>query len=155
MNEIFIPILCLLLSLIYLGQVWQEVYIVVLWPYIIIALLWGCNLILLMRIFKFKRKPRVESKKILVNTTNWLSSNRKPLYITWLTILYLGLIPYLGFSLSNFFYLITLFWLLGTHQFLSTISLSGIITAILHLIIIEFLQMSVPRLSLPWTNWSI
>lgn len=154
-EELIIPILFLLFSLIYLAQVWQEAYIVVLWPFIVMALLLGSIIFLLIKLFVEQTEPKAKPKKMLANIILWLSDNRKPLFIVLFTILYLSFLPYLGFSLSNFLYLMVLFWVLGTHQFLSNISLAAAISAILHLIMIEFLQMTIPRLSLPLVNWQI
>jgi hypothetical protein len=147
-EELFLPLFSILFSLLYLTQVWGEPRIVVLWPYLIMALLIGCSLLLLMKGLAKGERPSDALPPEMKGAM-------KPLLITGATVIYLACVDYLGFSLSNFLYLTVLIWLLGTRQAPVLFGLSLGIAALLHLVMVDFLQMPVPRLPIPWTDWQI
>jgi len=154
-EELFLPLFSILFSLLYLTQVWGEPRIVVLWPYLIMALLIGCSLGLLMKgLAKGGRRGEKEERPSDALPPR-MKGAVKPLLITGATAIYLACVEYLGFSLSNFLYLTILIWLLGTRQARVLIGLSLGIAALLHLVMVDFLQMPVPRLSIPWTHWQL
>jgi len=154
-GELFIPLLSIFFSLLYLSQVWGEPRIVVLWPYLVMALLIGCSLLPVFRVLAKGVRREEREKRPSGEILPRLKTASKPLLICSATIVYLIGVNYLGFSLSNFLYLTILIWLLGTRKARVLIGLSLGITVLLHLVMVDFLQMPVPRLPAPWTTWQI
>ncbi len=145
-EDFFLPLLIIFFSLVYLGQVWGEPKVVILWPYIVITLLLSCSILIVI----IAAKKNTENQNFFSKLG--LKRAMKPLLLSGTTVIYLIGINYLGFSLTNFFYLILLFWSLGTKQFWTVVGLSLLISIILHIIIVEFLQMPVPRITIPWSE---
>ncbi len=154
-EELFVPFLSIFFSLLYLGQVWREPRIVVLWPYIIMAMLVGCSALIVLKDLMEGRGQEDRKEGTFVGILPWMKMAVKPLLISGATIIYLAGVGCLGFTLSNFLYLVILIWLLGTRKIRTLFGLSLLISVILHLVMIDFLQMPVPRLIIPWINWQI
>ena len=93
---------------------------------------------------KFVLKEDTASKKLQFN---WLwKDGRRVLFIFCAAVVYLLLMPYLGFSVSNFLMLLVVFKGLGGHGWIKNISIALGITLFLHLALITFMQLSIPRL---------
>ena len=154
-EELLVPFLSIFFSLIYLVQVWRETRVVGLWPYINIAMLIGCSALIVLKDRMEGRGQEDRKEGTFVGILPWMKTAVKPLLISGATIIYLAAVDYLGFTLSNFLYLVILIWLLGTRQVWMLFGLSLLISVILHLVLIDFLQMPVPRLIIPLINWQI
>jgi len=154
-EELFVPILVVISSISYISQVWGEPRVVILWPYIVMVLLLACTALVVLE--GLTGGWRQESQKDISDAGifAWLRKSVKPLVITGTTIIYLGAIDHLGFTLSNFLYLMALLWALGTRRALVITGISLVIAAILHVVMINFLQMPVPRFPLPFTSWEL
>jgi hypothetical protein len=154
-EELFLPLLSISFSLLYLSQVWEEPRVVVLWPYLIMILLIACSLMLVIKgLAKGERRGKEEVRP-LGGVLSRIKGGAKPLLISGATVAYLAGVNHLGFSSANLLYLIILIRSLGTRRAGVLVGLSLGITALLHLVMIDFLQMPVPRLPIPWTDWQI
>ena len=113
------------------------------WPYLAagaVLLLW------LPILFKFVLKRETRSEKIQMS---WLwRDGRRVLFIFCAPVAYLMLMPHLGFSLSNFFLLLIVFRGLGGQNWIRNVSVAVVITVFLHLALIVFMQLSIPRLTI-------
>ncbi|MFH1757055.1 MAG: tripartite tricarboxylate transporter TctB family protein [Pseudomonadota bacterium] len=154
-EELIVPLLSIFFSLIFLSQVWGEPRIVVLWPYIIMALLIGCSALIVLKGLKEGWRQEAREEKAFAGIWPWMKIAVKPLLISGTTVIYLAGVDTLGFTLSNFLYLMILIWCLGTRKTWTLIGLSLVITVILHVVMIDFLQMPVPTLTIPWIKWPI
>ena len=59
---------------------------------------------------------------------------------------YLFMLPYLGFSLANFIFMLCLFRGLGSAKWGRNLLVAAVIAAFLHLALIVFMKLSLPRL---------
>jgi len=154
-EELFVPILVFISSISYISQVWREPRVVILWPYIVMVLLLACTALVVLEGlaggWRQERQKDISDAGIFA----WLRKSVKPLVITGTTIIYLGAIEHLGFTLSNFLYLMGLLWALGTRRAFVITGISLVIAVVLHVVMINFLQMPVPRLTLPFTSWEL
>lgn len=154
-EELSVPLVVVLFSLSYIYQVWGERRVVILWPYTVMALLILSTAVGILQGLAGSWRQEDEKDTAGEGAFAWARNWAKPLIITGVTVAYLAAIAYLGFSLSNFLYLMVLFWALGTRRLFQITGLSLLITFILHLVMINFFQMPVPRLSLPFTSWEL
>ena len=113
------------------------------WPYLAAG---AALLIWLPIIFNFVLKKETPEKKFQVA---WLwRDGRRAVFIFCATVVYLFLIPYLGFSISNFLLLLVVFRGLGGHSWVKNISIAIGIVLFLHFALIVFMQLSIPRLTI-------
>ena len=94
---------------------------------------------------------KTASALALVNEYGWIwlwRDGRRGVFIFCATIVYLLLMPYLGFSLSNFLLLLIVFRGLGGHSWIKNASIAFGITLFLHIALIVFMQLSIPRLTM-------
>lgn len=154
-EELSVPLVVVLFSASYLYQVWGERRIVILWPYTVMALLILSTGVGILKGLAGSWRQEDERDSAGEGALAWARNWAKPLMITGTTIAYLAAISYLGFTLSNFLYLSVLLWALGSRRVWEITVLSLLITFILHLVMINFFQMPVPRLSLPFTSWEL
>ncbi|MBW2306641.1 MAG: tripartite tricarboxylate transporter TctB family protein [Deltaproteobacteria bacterium] len=154
-EEFFVPIVVILSSISYISQVWGAPRVVILWPYIVMVLLLVCTAVVVGESLAggWRRVQKKDSSS--AGILAWLRKGEKPLLITGITICYLVAIEHLGFTLSNFLYLMILLRVLGTRSVMVITCISLLITAVLHLVMINFLQMPIPRLHLPFTSWEL
>jgi hypothetical protein len=117
------------------------------WPYLTagtVLLLWVPIL------FKFVFKKETPGVKLQLA---WLrGSGRRVVFIFFAAVFYLMLMPYLGFSVSNFLLLLVVFRVLGGQSWVRNISLATGITLFLHLALVVFMQLSIPRLTIGAIN---
>ena len=117
------------------------------WPYLgagAALLLW------LPILFKFVLKREGPFGKFHMS---WLwKDGRRVLFIFFAPIVYLLLMPHLGFSLSNFFLLLVVFRGLGGQNWIRNVSVAVVITLFLHLALIVFMQLSIPQLNIGGIN---
>lgn len=113
------------------------------WPYLTA----GAALLLWLPIlFKFVLNKETSTEKFQIA---WLWKNgRRVVFIFCATVVYLLLMPYLGFSLSNFLLLLIAFRGLGGHSWIKNASVAFGITLFLHIALIVFMQLSIPRLTI-------
>ncbi len=137
--EAVIPALTLLFAAAYLIQTADAPPIAIKWPYIVIsatAVLWLGILV------GYVFKPVVSQPGLS------MSKAGKPILMIVAPLCFLVSMPFLGFSLSCFLFLLILFKLLGSKSWLHAIGTALLISAFLHLALIVFMNMSLPRLEL-------
>ena len=113
------------------------------WPYICAAavLLLGPIVLFNFVLQKGARRPRFQLR--------WFwQDGRRVVFIFCAAVVYLLLLPYLGFSVANFLLLFIAFKGLGGHGWRKNIAIAGGIALFLHLALVIFMQLSVPRLIL-------
>jgi hypothetical protein len=113
------------------------------WPYLTAAavlLLWLPILI------KFVLKKETSSGKL---SFSWIwRDGRRAVFIFCASVVYLILMPHLGFSLSNFFLLLIVFRGLGGQSWIRNVSVAMGIALFLHLALVVFMQLSIPQLTI-------
>jgi hypothetical protein len=154
-EELLVPFLVVIFSISYITQVWGAPRVVVLWPYIVMALLLICTVAVVIEGLAGGWRHKDLTDASGPGALAWLRKGVKPLIISGVTIIYLAAFERMGFTLANLLYLMTLFWALGTRRARVIVGISLIIAVVLHLAMINFLQMPVPRLSLPFTTWEL
>ncbi len=75
-------------------------------------------------------------------------NSRRVVFIFAATVGYLLLMPFIGFSVANFFLLLIVFRGLGGRRWLRNISVAFTITLFLHLALVVFMQLSLPQLTI-------
>ncbi len=154
-EELLVPILVFLFSISYISQVWGAPRVVILWPYIVMVSLLICTAGVMIEGLAGSWRQEGAKDTSGAGILALLHKGFKPLVITGTTICYLAAIEHLGFTLSNFLYLMILLWALGTRRSWVITVISLVIIIILHLVMINFLQMPVPRLPLPFISWEL
>lgn len=154
-EELFVPIIVVLCSLLYVVQVWGFPLVVVLWPYIVMAFLIICTAVVVVEGMAGDWLRETGKHVSGEGFSALLRKGMKPLIITGVTVIYLAVIEYLGFTLSNFLYLLVLLRALGNRRIWFIIVISLAIVLILHLVMNSFLQMPIPRLHIPFLDWDL
>jgi hypothetical protein len=140
-GEAIIPGLTLLFGLAYMVQTWGASMTVMRWPYIIAAvtgLLW---LLLVVR-YVFSSRGKAERGGAGFHRF------KKPALMVIVPIIYLALMPYLGFALSTFLFLSALFRLLDSRSWRHNLVIALALTAVLQFALIGLMHMSLPRLEI-------
>jgi hypothetical protein len=138
LEEAIIPGLSLLFVLSYFWQTRQANLTVLLWPLGILAILG--TLWVLVLIFNLVRKDR--------STSSTSKTYTKPILILIISVLYLVLLPSLGFVFSTFLFLNVLFLCLGSKSYFINVFIASAITIILFFGMVVGMDMSLPRLDL-------
>lgn len=113
------------------------------WPYLTAG---AALFVLLPIIFKFVLNKETSTKKFQIA---WLwRDGRRVVFIFCAAVVYLLLIPYLGFSISNFLLLFIGFRGLGGQSWIRNVSVAVGIVLFLHFALIVFMQLSIPRLTI-------
>lgn len=77
-----------------------------------------------------------------------LSQYLLPALMVVVPVLYLVLMPYLGFAVSTFLFLPTMFRLLGSRSWKANLVIAVVLTVVLQLAMIVLLHMELPRLEI-------
>ncbi len=136
-GEAVIPTLTLAFALAYLLQTKDGPLVAMRWPYIVISVtfvLWAGIVI------THVLKPGKSLEKWSIHQVS------QPLLIIAAPVLYLIAMPVLGFSLSSFSFQVIIFRLLGSLSWRHNLGIAFLITLLLHLALINFMSMSLPRL---------
>lgn len=144
-GEAIVPALALVFGASFFFQTMDAPRKAIIWP-IIVASTVGVFWICILAAFVIKRAPLRE------RTTQGGDSKpmktKGPVMVLAGTVLYLAVIPWLGFSLSNFVFMISIFRALGGTNWTRNLIVASIISLFLHLVLVYFMQLSVPRLEL-------
>lgn len=136
-GELIVPGIMGLFIAAYYWQVWSIPSQVLIWPYLVtgvLAIMLGATL------FRIAKGAYGTAKK-------W--SLKKPAALLLVTVLYLSAMPFLGYSVSNFFFLFgTQAWLGANKR--AALVVSVILTVLLHLVMIRIVDLDLPRLVTPW-----
>lgn len=144
-GETVIPALSLLFGIAYFLQTSDAPKIAIYWPVIIaglVVILWLS--VLIKYVFVAEKPP--ERPKLRLSKIN--NASRRPLLILIGPMGYLLFLPWLGFSLSNFCFMLIIFRGLGSRKWLQNLLVAIGITLFLHFALIVFMGLSFPRLSL-------
>lgn len=141
-GELIIPALMAATTAAYYFQVWAKglPYSVVVWPiYVTITLL---ILLALVVVFYIPAEGVSEEKK---EAKLFKETFKKPLFLFLTTVLFLAIMPWVGYTVSSFAYLFGVQLYLGSEKkraFLVALA----IAIILHVVMVVLLGLSVPRL---------
>ena len=113
------------------------------WPYLTAA---AASLLWVPIVFKFVRSRVTRPEKIPIERL-W-RNNRRVVFIFCAPVGYLLLMPYIGFTIANFFLLLIVFRGLGGKRWIRNISVAFVIALFLHLALVVFMQLSLPQLTI-------
>lgn len=140
-NEAIVPGITLLFGIAYFVQTTDASWVAIKWPYALAALA-GIFWLGVVAVYVFSHPSASDAKE------SSSAQKYKSLVILIAPLLYITTMPYLGFALSSFLFLILLFrWLGGTSWFRNT-AIAFTITAVLYVAMILLMQMSLPRLEI-------
>ena len=142
LQEAIVPGITLLFAVAYFVQTTDASWVAIKWAYALAALtavLW----LGVVGVYVFSRSEKSNSadeKKSGVKV--------KPFIILVAPILYITLMPYIGFALSSLLFLTLLFRCLDGRSWVRNILVAFTITAFLYVAMILLMQMSLPRLEI-------
>lgn len=141
-GEAVVPVIGLVFGISFFLQTGDAPADAMQWPYLTA----GTALLLWLPIlFKFVLKRETPSGRIQIS---WFwRDGRRVVFILCAPLVYLLLMPHLGFSLSNFLLLLMVFRGLGGKSWIRNVSVAVVISLLLHLALIVFMQLSIPRLT--------
>jgi hypothetical protein len=144
-GETIIPALTLLFGIAYFLQTLDAPKIAIYWPIIIAAVVGILWLSVLVQFVFVKKELSDRPRPSLLII---LGESRRPFLILFGSIGYLLFVPWLGFSLSSFCFMLILFRGLGSHKWILNLSVALGITVFLHVALIIFMKLSLPQLNL-------
>lgn len=144
-GETVVPGIGLLFAIAYFIQVADASWVAIYWPVLIagvVAVLW------VVIVFSFVL-PKAEQTDRRRFSPSWLwGEGRKVSMIFLASIGYLLVLPYIGFSLTNFSFMIVVFRSLGSKKWTQNIIVALVITLFLHFALVVFMRMSLPRFTI-------
>jgi hypothetical protein len=144
-GEALVPGIGLLFGIAYFLQVTDASWVALYWP-VLIAAISGLLWFVIVFSFVFSKGEQVRRDRVLLS---WIrEKGRKVSLIFLASIGYLVVIPYLGFSLTNFCFMILVFRCLGSRKWAQNLVVALVITVFLHFALIVFMKMSLPQLSI-------
>jgi hypothetical protein len=144
-GETVVPGIGLLFAIAYFIQVTGASWVAIYWPVLIAGVL---GVLWLVIVFSFVL-PKAEQADRRRFSLSWLwGEGRKVSMIFLSSIGYLLVLPYLGFSLTNFCFMIVVFRSLGSKRWIQNIVVALVITLFLHFALVIFMKMSLPRLTI-------
>jgi len=139
--EAIVPGIALFFGVAYFFQTSDASWVAIKWPYALAALT-GIFWLGIVAVYVFSHPSAREAKE------SPSIEKYKPLVILIAPLLYIAMMPFLGFALSSFLFLALLFRWLGGRSWLRNIAIAFSITAILYVAMIILMQMSLPRLEI-------
>jgi hypothetical protein len=144
-GEAVVPGIGLLFGIAYFLQVTDASWVALYWP-VLIAAISGFLWLVIVLSFVFSKGEQVRRDRF---SLSWIwEKGRKVSLIFLASIGYLLVIPYLGFSLTNFCFMILVFRSLGSRKWAQNLVVALVITVFLHVALIVFMKMSLPQLSI-------
>ena len=144
-GETVVPGIGLLFAIAYFIQVTDASWVAIYWPVLIAGVL---GVLWLVIVFSFIL-PQAEQADRKRFSLSWLwGEGRKVSIIFLASIAYLLVLPYFGFSLNNFCFMILIFRSLGSKKWIQNIVVALVITLFLHFGLVVFMKMSLPRLTI-------
>ncbi len=144
-GEATIPGVALLFAIAYFIQVMDAVWVALYWPVLIAVVL---GLLWVMVVFSFIVSKGEEADRRQFSISWFWGKGQRVSLIFLASIGYLLAISYLGFSITNFCFMILIFRLLGSKKWTQNIVVALIITLFLHFALVVFMKMSLPQLSI-------
>jgi hypothetical protein len=144
-GEAVVPGVGLLFGIAYFLQVTDASWVALYWP-VLIAAISGILWLMIVLTFVVSKGEQVQRDRF---SLSWLrEKGRKVSLIFLASIGYLLVIPYLGFSLTNFCFMILVFRCLGSRKWAQNLVVALVITVFLHVALIVFMKMSLPQLTI-------
>jgi hypothetical protein len=144
-GEAVVPGIGLLFGIAYFLQVTDASWVALYWP-VLIAAISGFLWLVIVLSFVISKGEQVQPRRF---SLSWVrEKGRKVSLIFLASIGYLLVIPYLGFSLTNFCFMILVFRCLGSRKWAQNLVVALVITLFLHFALIVFMKMSLPQLSI-------
>ena len=138
-GELIVPGIALVFGILYLVQTTDAPAVAIRWPYAVIGITTVFWLAVVARnTFTWGTKTPTESS---VNLS-------RPIMMIAAPVGYLMALPFLGFSISSCLFLTVLFRLLGGTSWRSNVITAFLMSLFLHIMLITFLDMSLPRLEI-------
>lgn len=144
-GEAIIPGIALVFGVAYFIQVKGGPWVAIYWPVVLLIIV--CPLWLMLVVsFVFSKSEPVERSTF--SLTSFWEKGRKVVIVFFASIGYLVAIPYLGFSITNFCFLISIFRILGGKKWSQNIVIALIIVLALHVGLIVLMRLRLPQLSI-------
>ena len=144
-GEAVVPGIGLLFGIAYFIQVTDASWVALYWP-VLIAAISGLLWLMIVLSFVFSKGEQARRDQF---SLSWLrEKGRKVSLIFLASIGYLLVIPYLGFSFTNFSFMILVFRCLGSKKWAQNLVVALVITLFLHFALIVFMKMSLPQLTI-------
>ncbi len=144
-GEALVPGIGLLFGIAYFIQVTDASWVALYWP-VLIAAMSGLLWLMIVLSFVFSKGEQARSGHF---SLSWLrEKGRKVSLIFMASIGYLLVIPYLGFSITNFCFMILVFRSLGSKKWVQNLVVALVITVFLHFALVVFMKMSLPQLTI-------
>lgn len=144
-GEAVVPGIGLLFGIAYFLQVTDASWVALYWP-VLIAAISGFLWLVIVLSFVVSKGEQVRRDRFSISGIR--EKGRKVSLIFLASIGYLLVIPYLGFSLTNFCFMILVFRCLGSRKWAQNLVVALVITVFLHFALIVFMKMSLPQLSI-------
>ena len=158
-GEAIIPGIALIFGIAYFIQVKGGPWVAIYWPVVLLIIV--CPLWLMLLFFfvfpKSEQADRKSPSSFLLRLrqacpTGYIRSlwekGRKVAIVFFASIGYLVVIPYLGFSITNFCFLISIFRILGGKKWGQNIVIALIIVVALHVGLVVLMKLRLPQLSI-------
>jgi cobalamin synthase len=146
-GQAVVPAIAIIFAISYFIQTAEAPEGTLIWPAAMAVLAGVLLLIILVQLFFQKKEPQ----KTSLSSLKW-DTVLKPLMILMGPILYVALLPVLGFTPANLIFLSLMFRALGGTRWLQNFVVAFIIALFLHLTLIVFMKLSLPRLVLSGTT---
>lgn len=144
-GEAIIPGIALFFGIAYFIQVRGGPWVAIYWPVVLLIIV--CPLwVMLLFSFVFSKSEPVERRPF--SFSSFWEKGRKVAIVFFASIGYLVAVPYLGFSITNFCFLISIFRILGSKKWSQNIVIALIIVLALHVGLIVLMKLRLPQLSI-------
>ena len=140
-----VPGIALLFAVAYFVQTRGAPSVAIYWPVITavgLGILWGVILL------KYVLPKKTSASSDLPVREDFFKAIERPGLILGASIVYLMVVPLLGFTMSNFVFMLLLFRGLGSRRWVKNIQVAIGIAAFLHLALITFMKLTLPQLNL-------
>lgn len=140
-QEAIVPGITLLFGIAYFVQTTDAPWVAIKWSYALAGLT-GVFWLAVTAVYVFSRSAKQDE-----NLSSF-TAKKKPLIILVAPIIYIAIMPYIGFALSSLIFLSLLFRALGGKSWWRNILIAFCITAFLYVAMILLMQMALPRLEI-------
>jgi hypothetical protein len=144
-GEAIIPGIALFFGIAYFIQVRGGPWVAIYWPVVLLIIV--CPL-WLMVVFSFVFSKSEPVERSPFSFSSFWEKGRKVAIVFFASIGYLVAIPYLGFSITNFCFLILIFRILGSRKWSQNIVIALIIVVALHVGLVVLMRLRLPQLSI-------
>ncbi len=147
-GECVIPLIALLFAISYFVQTRDAPMVALYWPIIIAAVTGALWVALIVKFVVAESREGEDRERPPMGFSDLAAHSQRPAMVLLFSVAYLAAVPRLGFSLSNFLFLLVLFRALGSRRWLKNVAVALCIAGFLHVALIFFMKLSVPQLHL-------